>query len=289
MEKPSLRSEVGLPNQEKENHEEIVAQIYRDALIQHPDLAKVDSQELHTLISQCLEEIKRLEKASDPKTVAENLTPEIAKNITALWDFSGPDGHGLYHGIDWSVSLDQDRLNYTAWLERKISEQLSSAEAPRGGINSVTTRQTQARALILQNGPTIIYNGSNTQNDRVRDMLDEPTIVPKEKVFIEGEGYKTTIDQIKNFKFPPELKKEGKEIGLISNAPHLMRIAHILGRYDSVLPSDMVLRFFPIKSPISGRNKYAEMEIKGLIYYIYISKDRDASKEPHPYIIHGEK
>jgi hypothetical protein len=63
----------------------------------------------------------------------------------------------------------------------------------------------------------------------------------------------------------------------------------MLKRYPAAIPNGMKLRLFPIASPDSGKEEYATLEIRGLLYYIYLSPNHDADKESYSYTIHGKE
>ncbi len=284
-----------LPESNAERHARLIEAIYRSALAEHGEFKEVPAEEMRSLIGTVLSEMEELEAAADPKNALAAITPEIANSITALWDFSGPGTYDdpvkedRYKDKSWARGMDRARLNYAAWLVRKITEMRDPGIAQKGPIDEAAERSNRARQSIREVGPTLIYNGTSEENAVVVDVLTrEGIIIPSEKAHVMGEGIKNTVDQIKTFSLPENLHEPGKEIGLISHAPHLIRVAHMLNRYQSI-PPDMDIRFFPIKTPEDGREEYTAMEIRGILYYIYLSKNHDAAKEPYPYIVHGKQ
>ncbi len=278
-----------------EKHERIVEAIYQSALAEHSEFQQIPSEDLRGTIDAALKELEALEVAADRENALSALTPEVAKKIAAIWDFSGSGTYDdpvatedAYKHIPWAQGSDRARLNYSVFLIRKISEMLDS--------NSRSTRLDEIKAGILRTkesinnfGPTLMYNGTDQMNAVARDVLTRDGIVmPEEKVHIAGKGILRTTDQIQTFLLPENLNQPGKEIGIVSHGPHLVRIAHMLNRYKP-LPADMQVRFFPVPFPKAHWEECAMQEVRGLLYYIYLSKDRDATVEPYPYTIHGKK
>ncbi|MCX6757314.1 MAG: hypothetical protein NTZ44_00275 [Candidatus Nomurabacteria bacterium] len=251
-------------------------------------ITNIPIKSVQEIIKDSTMEIERLESVGNPKYALEKLTPEIAKNTVALWVFSGPDDNNdkdRYKHIKWAHGMDQARLNYAALLERKMSELCEPETSIGKGPMNMSEKIQKTKELIERSGPTIIYNGSDPLNTNVENSLkQERMIIPEKKVFIDGKGIVNTVDQIKDFSLPEELHQKNKEIGIISHAPHLLRIMHMLNKYQT-LPKDMTIRLYPISSPIGGNQEYAELETMGLLYYI---ANKNATKESYPYIIHGE-
>lgn len=268
-------------------------EIYRAALSEHADFGLFPEAELKQVIKEALREIDELEDAGDPKKALGALSLSVAENVKALWVFSGsgtydkPFKDDAYEKISWAHGMDRARLNRAAWLVRKIAEIRGNEAALRGSLSRIPEGKVRARELILKYAPLIIYNGREDESAVVRAVLTRAgVVVPREKVLILGEGIRNTRDQVKAFALPDSCKEDGKEIGLVSHAPHLMRIAHMLNRYRP-LPDDMKVRLFPIASPPEARAIYAAMEVKGLLYYLYLDSEHAAAAEPCSYIIHG--
>lgn len=261
--------------------------IYKRAIAQNLELKDIEKGKILDTISRCLQEITMLESAADPRNAKNALTMDVAKNIAFLLDFSWPwayDGpkDDRYKDLKRTRGMERERLNYTAVLSRRISESLSTWANDQYIIP--TKDIGEIKKMILKYGPAIIYNWTPGENASVEEILNrDGIIIPKENVLIMGDGIKNTNDQIETMSLPDELRQPGKEIGIISHAPHLMRIMYMLNHYKS-LPLDMKIRLFPIKTPEEGKEEYAAMEIMWLLYYAYIAKT--ASLEPYPYTIH---
>lgn len=241
--------------------EKIEDKIYRLALEEHPEFEKIPELDIKQVIKTAVSEIEELEKMA--------LRAEEVKGETlALWVFSGPGTYDdafindRYGDYSWTKGMDRARIAYAERLVHHIAE-------------------------IAENYPTIIYNGSNLQNSVLRKVVKRKEIkIPSEKIMIVGENINNTVDQIKTFILPKHLHKPGFEIGLVSHAPHLMRIIHTLNHYKTI-PKNMTIRLFPISTPEEGKEEFAVSEIKGLLYYIFLAKN--ASSVAYPHIIHGKK
>ena len=274
----------------------LVEEIYQKALAQHPEFKQIKKEELCSVIGSALDEVKKLENAANLQSAAASISRELAKNIVAVWDFSGP---GVYDGpdrdddrykdISWARGMEHARLSYTAFLVRKITEILNGEVDIRGPISNVEERKQDIKKLISDSGPMVIYNGTLKENQRVEDVLERKgIIIPKEKMLVINNAHtNNTNDQIKTMLWPKELHQSGKEVVLVSSAPHLMRIAHVLQQYKTI-PQDMSIRLFPVATPKEGKDEYAAMEILGLLYYSYLAKEKSAAVEAYPYKINGE-
>ncbi len=276
--------------------ERLVDKIYQESLAEHPEFQNISEGEVKDLIRSAAEEIKILEQSADRTLAVAALTPDIAEKLSAIWIFSGPgtydsrpDPVQTYGQYPWTQGMDRARINYAAWLTRKIAEIKSGQEKQAKPKRQITDRIEQTKALIDAYGPALMYNGSTIANEAVADALDQPGgIMPESKVHIFENDFRKTIEQIKTFSLPADLHTAGNEIGLVSHAPHLMRIARMLNRHP-VLPTDMNVRLFPIATPAGKSEEYATMEIKGLLYYVFLSKDHDATPEPYPHTVHGSE
>lgn len=144
----------------------------------------------------------------------------------------------------------------------------------------------EARRLIAEYGPHIVYNGYQVETEKLEEVLVRPGfIMPMEKVkIIHVDPVKgapvNTVDGAKKFKFPEGIVKAGQQVAVVSHAPHLARILHILNAHD-YLPDDTVPYLAPLPTADDGRSEFALMEIRGMLRYIFL--DHDAAEEPHEY------
>lgn len=260
---------------------------------QHKKLAEVSTPlEIKSIIRDLLNEIDELYKVAGPEKAMSTLTPKIAEKIVAIWDFSGagtyyePSKDDAYKTARWADNADHDRLNYSAFLCRKIAELRTLGAILKGPIEEEDKRRSEAKMLIAMDGPTIIYNGSHDENDAAIRIRNENDIIPPERFDISGEDITKTADQIRDFKLPDNLHQQGKEIAIVAHVEQFPRILRMLQHFKT-LPADMTIRLFPLATPKNGREEYALWEGRGLLYYILLSKEHEAEKEPYPHIIHG--
>ena len=284
----SEKQRIEMVNEPEKSNEEIVVDDFYDyAMRRNETLKGIPESEIKPFIDKAVKEIDLLEEVAERDKGRFNLPEEIAKDIGTIWVFSGPGTYfeprkeDRYKNYPWAENMDRIRLNHATRLARKITESVSgqSFKAPLSEIVPVKRRTKEA---IRNFGPSIIYNGNTVENEAVaKAMVQEETIVPKEKVDIIEGNIDNTVDQVKTFKLPDEFEK-GKEVALVSHAPHLARIVRMINKYRP-FPEGTKIRLFPVPTPEEGREEYAKMEVCGTLYYTYITED--ATEEPYPYEI----
>lgn len=274
------------PSEEKSQIEDI----YESTIVEHRALEKLSPERIKEFIKGRLEEINLLESVGEKNKLGFGLLPEVAKNIGIIWVFSGPGTYDQprkegdrYHG-DWTDGMDRARLNQAARLSRKVTEVITG-EKFHSSLANISQEKARIKEAIKEKGPFIIYNGTVVENEAVEKALARKgTVIPPEKVMVINGDIKRTVDQIRTFRLPPDFDIEGKEIALVSHAPHLVRIIRMINRHRP-FPEGAKVRMFPLPTPKQGKYEYAKMEIRGLIYYIYLSRDHDATEDPYPYSI----
>lgn len=278
-----------LQTTELELNQQRIQIILEAARRENPQLQKVTETKLTKLIAQALVEIDRLEQVTKEhrRILAEGKLPIPAESLIklkALWVLSGP---GLYRqpfkqdrykDKPWAQFMGRHRLAYAGMLMRRIAEAISG-ETP-------TPRNSQ-KQLLVQHAPYLIFNGREDENVDVKTILaEEGAIIPLEKVWIPETPIDKTIDQVKRLTLPPELViQSGDEIGIISHTPHLMRVSHMLKRYKQFLPfpPDTIIRAFPLATPLSAVPEYHNQEVRGLLYYIFVTNE--ATADPYPFAV----
>lgn len=258
------------------------SEILKDALQENPSLAKVEEPKVKSLIRGTLLEIDHLEQAAKQPNLPK--TSDQARKIKVIWCFSGPGTYDLpfkedrYKDKPWARFMDRRRLNYSAWLMKRITEitlgrSLDGIKDPQG-----------MKAAIYGFGPYLIYNGTADENETVRNVLTRQGVaISKEKVHIIDAGIDRTFDQIRSFSLPPGLElTDGDKIALVSHSPHLIRILHMLNKVKS-LPQSAKVQVFPIIAPTEGQQEYAQMEVRGLLYSAFISGE--AEQTVYPYLL----
>lgn len=277
-----------LKSTEPETNQRRIQIILEKSRKENPQLQQVSKSELTGLISSALAEIDQLEGVAKEHRhqLVEGKIPIPTESLTklkALWVLSGP---GLYRqpfkqdrykDKPWAQFMGRHRLAYGGMLMRRIAETISG---------KIPTDKDVQKQLLLRHSPYLIFNGREDENLNVQTVLAEDgTIIPSEKVWLPRLPIDKTIDQVKGLTLPPELEiKSGDEIGLISHTPHLMRVSRMLNRYKQSLPfpADTIIRAFPLPTPSSGIPEYQNQEIRGLLYYVFVSNE--AAAEPYPFV-----
>lgn len=262
-------------------------ELYQQAVEEHPEYLKFPQNEIKQLISEILDETARLERVGEREKTRIEVPDDVLINIAVVWIISGPGTYDSstkddkYKDFVWSRGMDRTRLNHGAILARIIAE-AKSGQHFTGSIVDIVQRKKQIKQMVTDYGPELIYNGTQLENDTVVDVLSRSdTVIPREKVHIIRGDIKTTLDQVKTFKLPIELK-DGEELAIVSHAPHLVRIMHMINKYRP-FPEGTKVRLFPVPTPHDGKNEYVRMETLGLLRYIYL--DHEATREVYPYFV----
>ena len=253
--------------------------IYRTATHEHALLKNIPAEKLKTIIATELRRIDTFEESALKDVKGDIvITPETARTIGAVWAIAGT---GTYR--EPVTIVDNPLLRDKPWATWMDKQRIDRAVAL---INEVAlARGTPLKDLpqsIAKNGPYLIYNGYNFQNSVLENVIAQDKLLPKQKVKIISGDLKITVDQIKSFTLPNDPDLKGKAIAIVSHAPHLSRIMHMVERHKP-FPSDAKVLLFPLPTPEEGRDEFAFMEIKGLLYYMFVAGD--ASEEVYPYTI----
>lgn len=262
--------------------EHLANKILSDSFNENPSLEVIERAKLLGVINLALNEINVLEEAAR-HPVFPNTSLEAGR-IKTIWCFSGPGTYDLpfkedrYKDKIWAEFMDRRRLNYAAFLMRKITQihsgnQLQDNKDPQ-----------KMRAAILKYSPYLIYNGRKDENETVRDVLGRKgIIIPEEKVHIINAAIDKSIDQIRTFNLPPSLSlKQGDRIALVSHAPHLMRVLHMIEKVKPI-QEGVGIQVFPVPTRSAGRQEYSEMEVRGLLYATFIAGE--AAETAYPYLL----
>ncbi len=252
--------------------------IYRSALFEHPLYGKIDTKRVKKIISTALRRIDAFEDAArEDENNRLAIDFDVAKEIGAIWAIAGVgtydepvtanDNPQLIYR-PWARWMDRDRIDHALLLAQKIAR----LQCPKVGPMEKPPSQYL---------PYVIYNGHDTQNAVFEKVIARgDSMLPKEKVKIIYGDLKITVDQIKTFKLPDDDTLAGKEIAIVSHAPHLCRIMHMINKYKP-LPPGSVPYLFLLPTPGGGRDEFTQMEVKGLLYYMLLTED--ASEDPYPY------
>lgn len=271
--------------------------LYEQALREHPEFASIPAAEITALISQIAEEIRVLEEVAERETPRLELTPAEAKKIAAIWVLSGVGTYdtplketerAVYKEHPWIQWADRARLNHAAILARRVAEAKSGKRFEQGGLGDIEERKKNIKAAIEAYGPDIIYNGTQLENDTVGEVLAlEGTVIPEDRVrVIRGTADQpivNTTDNIKTFKLPRPLAAD-EELAVVAHAPHLVRVMRIVNQFKP-FPAGTKVRLFPLPTPPEAKTTYREMEILGILNYVF--RKKEATAEPYPYELGG--
>lgn len=270
--------------------------LYEQALRERPEYKDIPEAEMLSLISSVAEEIRILEEVGEREAPRLDKLPlEEAKKIAAIWVLSGvgtydiplkPKERDVYKQIPWIQWADRERLNHAAILARKTAEARSGRNFDKGSLENVAERKEKMKAVIGEYGPDIIYNGTPLENETVADVLArEGAIIPEGKVSIisgtEVHPIVNTTDNIKTFAFPHPLKP-GEELAIVAHGPHLVRVMRIVNKFRP-FPEGTKVRLFPLPTAPEGKEQYRDMEILGILNYVY--RKKEATAEPYPYTV----
>lgn len=262
----------------------------------NPSLQDIDRNELADFVREATLEITFFETLAKERPLSVPNKAEEAKRIVAIWDVSGmgtylkPYQKDRWEGIPWVEWTDRRRSNYSVVLARRLIAQRTGNEyiSPKG-VELSSEYINSLRSDWERVGPYIIYGSTAEQNEDVKRGLEEPkVIVPESKVHVidfPGEPGErdavNTLKQVQAFTFPDELQiKDGDILAIVTHAPHMVRLLHMLGKYRP-FPEGLTVQPYPMQSlPFAGTN-FATMEISGLMAAVFLTGD--ATREPHPY------
>ena len=260
-----------------------IEKIYEDALAEHPEFRKIEKEKIIAIIKREWDRIASFEAMGTRNAKHLEIDAEIANKIGTIWVFSGPGTYDQpfkkndkFREYPWAAWMDKIRLDHAALLAKKIAKARSGV--PTGNLSQ---NPAKVRSLIAKYGPYVVYNGFSEENLAFEKMLERGgAVLPAEKVKIIHADLETTVDQIKTFSLPDDPAVGNKEVALVSHAPHLDRILHMLSKYKALRRGSTPF-LFPVATPKEGRTQFGEMEIRGLLYRIFLTKD--ATEEPCPY------
>lgn len=268
-------------------------------------LDAADKREALAMLRSALARMKLFEAAADRDQASRlQVTRETAEQIENVWIFSGvgtlrkavkdPDPAKSYKGdnpalikafLKWG---NRRRFMHGMLVAQRIAEARSGRQLPGKLIGESAEDLAHAQAVrdfMRQHGPFITFGGFFQENDEAKEERSRPGngIPPEKFVVVEPAAdepeWTTTTDQVKHFQEPHET--HGTTVAMVSDDIHLNRIVHIAGRFHEHLPEGKPLYLFPSALPEFGRREYEDMELQGLLAYVY--RDQVAAAEPHPY------
>ncbi len=268
-------------------------------------LDATDKGEALAMLGAALQRMKSFEAAAD-RDAANGLeiSRETAEKIQNVWIFSGvgtlrtpvkaPDPEKNYKGDNPALIKEflkwgnRRRVTQGLLVAQRIAEARSGKKLPgnlMGDSPADYERAEAAREFMQAYGPMITFGGFFQENDEAKSERARATSgIPLDKFLIvepaPGEAeWKTTTDQVKHFQEPLAIR--GMTVAVVSDDVHLNRVVHIAGRFHDCLPPGRPLYLFPSALPEYGRREYEDMELQGLLAYVY--RDRAATAQPYPY------
>lgn len=289
MLRSALVGEQGLGDQH-------VAEVYDSAVAEHPEFLGLDQTELRAFIGSTLSRIAMFETvAHQPLEVTAEDAEKIAivkiHSSTGSYDepFKAEDNPRLREDKPWLAWFDKQRILHAVRLARKVAEVKSGYTVRLSGNydeNDVLRAKEEVKEQIAAYGPAVMYTGYPVETQKAEEVLRRPGgIIPEDKaIIIHGnphntvEGAQMMVDAFETYDY---LLEGGQQIAVVTHAPHMARVLHIMDKYK-YLPKGSDQPFVsPVATPAAGAHDFATMEARGLLYYAWLADS--ASKEPHPY------
>lgn len=252
------------------------------ARIDTPQLKDIDPLEVNGILDRGLTMLQEFEGAALPH-------PKIYPDTDVVFVVPGPGEYSSnfppyeeksdrYRQLPWARKMDRARVRAGIVLVRGITAQRLGKSA-----KDVTSED------ILQYGPWLHYSATHWENEHIKGVLSQEVLkFPPGKIMmyedIVGQDGKTrpivnTADQLEGLRFPEGLMP--RRVAVVSHAPHLVRIMHMMEKYKESIPTGTIVQPFPLPTPVKGVPEYAKMELKGTLAAIY--KLHTASPVPYRY------
>lgn len=270
-------------------------------------LDAIDKDDAFTMLGGALQRMKLFEAAADHDRAAGlEICRETAEEIENVWIFSGvgtlrkavkdPDPKKNYRGDNPALIKEflkwgnRRRFLHGLLVAQRIAEARSGQQIPGKLISDSPADRQRADAVrdfMRKYGPMITFGGFFAENDEAKTERSRPTngIPPEKFVIVEpapGEPeWKTTTDQVKHFQ--EALAVRGMTVALVSDDIHLNRILHLAGHFHDYLPKERPLYLYPSVLPEYGRQEYEDMELQGLLAYVY--RDQVAAGQAYTYTL----
>lgn len=252
------------------------------ARIDTPQLKDIDPQEVDAILDRDLAMLQEFEGAALPH-------PQIHPDTDVVFIVPGPGEYSLnfppyeekpdrYRHLPWARGMDRARVRAGVVLVSEITARRLGKKA-----REVTPGD------ILKHGPWLHYATTHWENEHIKGVLFQSLVkVPPEKVVmyeeIVGRDGKTrpivnTADQLEGLRFPEGVIP--RRIAVVTHAPHMVRIMHMMEKYKESIPGGTIVQPFPLPTPVRGVHEYAKMELQGTLAAIY--KLHTASPTPFSY------
>ena len=270
-------------------------------------LDAIDKDDAFAMLGAALQRMKLFEVTADrDQANGLEIGQKTAEKIENVWIFSGvgtlqtavkaPNSEKNYKGDNPALIKEflkwgnRRRFMHGLLVAQRIAEARSGKQIPGKLISDSQADRQRAevvRDFMRNYGPMITFGGFFAENDEAKTERSRPTsgIPPEKFVIVEpapGEPeWKTTTDQVKHFQ--EALAVRGMTVALVSDDIHLNRILHIAGHFHNYLPKACPLYLFPSVLPEYGRQEYEDMELQGLLAYVY--RDKVAAGQAYIYTL----
>ena len=192
---------------------------------------------------------------------------EKYKNIGAVWVVSGGGSYfspiinspsdRIYSKNSWYCGQDKARLDYAmSWVNAFTY------------LNPLTP-------------PMIIYNGTKKQNDDLLKAIDEGIFkFPKSQLYIASGKITRTLDQVKNFSFPPAFEVKKTKLAVLSHSAHLPRLLRFMNKFPKPFRGVEIVPLSINLNKKADQRQMLRMELDNLLGYI----ERDeTSAQAYPF------
>lgn len=275
-------------------------------------MTDVGEKKAKGFISDTLAEISRMDTVAKNRFSHIPKTQEEAAKIRAIIAISGPGTYqrrkkeDKYKEYKWAENMDHNRLEYTGFLIRKLTE----AKTGQRLVNDPDLFYD----YIEKFAPELFYTGNAEETTDVLQSLQLDRIhMPHSKVHILGKSIQNTVDQVEQLALPQGFDlKPGEQIGFVLHSPQAVRLMRNMGAIADknrvaqergrVLPFPSFpfteeggqVRIFPLPIPsfIPDPNnpsirvkakEYVANEVRGLVYYTFYASPPLARETSFPY------
>jgi hypothetical protein len=242
----------------------LINECFNDALDKYP-YWKTRQEELRKLLREIILEIRKVERSAKNPNLADY---KDLNRIRTIWSISGTGSYQkplidvpsdkMWLNHSWGQSTDKLRLDYSTSLIHRIKKILP--ENPQ---------------------PVLLYNGVAEQNEVLKKVAQSKLGLKESEYFIMPGKIVRTLDQAKSFTLPPgsQLKKDDR-IGIVSHAPHLIRLMKMVNIYKPFPKGARIILLPLVFETDTAENEFTKMEISGMLGYI---SRGEAAKQSYPY------
>lgn len=250
-------------------------------------LRQADPDEVDALVTNLLKMVTDFEElALRHRTTQLRIDTDVVWDIAAAGIFAKgmpelPEDKDRYKDLPWSRGFERGRIRTSAVIARTIAS-----------LRSGKTAVSLTREDYLEYAPYLIYAGTPEQQENVRTVLttfSNQYRLPLEARVHVVRGVKNqdgsfrdvinSVDEVQAFELPEGIIP--RRMIIVSHAPHLVRLLHIMGKFHEDIPSKTIIQPYPIASPEKGKLDYTIMEVRGTLAAIYGTQT--ASSHPYPY------